>query len=270
MKLIKIKNGNKTYKYTPQIKYTEDLLKPYLEEKQSTENLFKNYNGSDIDDLISYSDTENVTSMVRIFKGCTNLQTIPLLNTGKVTSMYSMFEDCTNLQTIPQLDTDNVENMGSMFRNCTNLQTIPRLNTNNVVSMIDMFRGCNNLQTIPQLNTDNVSHMEGMFAGCFNLKTIDLTSLDKVSAIVYIELFAYSCNSLIKLIIRNMKKMPPLNTNSFSGCYHFKGTVDSTYNPEGLKDGRIYVPDNMVDSLKTATNWSVYADIIVPLSTLEE
>ena len=56
----------------------------------------------------------------------------------------------------------------------------------------------------------------------------------------------------------------------FNNCYHFYGTVNTDYNPNGLKDGRIYVPDDKVEALKTATNWSVYADIIVPLSTLVE
>ena len=67
-----------------------------------------------------------------------------------------------------------------------------------------------------------------------------------------------------------MTQVPLLDTNSFLLCYHFSGKVNSTYNPDGLKDGRIYVPDDMVDTLKSATNWSTYADIIVPLSTLKE
>ena len=67
-----------------------------------------------------------------------------------------------------------------------------------------------------------------------------------------------------------MATIPALNSNAFTNCYHFTGTTNSTYNPQGLKDGRIYVPDDKVDALKTATNWSTYADIIVPLSTLVE
>ena len=82
--------------------------------------------------------------------------------------------------------------------------------------------------------------------------------------------FAYGCYSLTKLIIRNMPTIPSLSSGAFTGCYHFTGTTNPTYNPQGLKDGRIYVPDDKVDALKTATNWSVYADIIVPLSTLVE
>ena len=142
--------------------------------------------------------------------------------------------------------------------------------TENVISMKSMFYRCTNLQTIPQLNTSNVENIGNMFYACYKLKNIDISSLDKIDSTSKISSFAYDCRSLTKLIIRNMTVIPPLSSNSFSNCYHFKGTVNSTYNPEGLKDGRIYVPDNMVDSLKKATNWSAYADIIVPLSTLEE
>ena len=67
-----------------------------------------------------------------------------------------------------------------------------------------------------------------------------------------------------------MPTIPVLSSSAFNNCYHFTGTTDADYNPQGLKDGRIYVPDDKVEELKVATNWSVYADIIVPLSTLVE
>ena len=67
-----------------------------------------------------------------------------------------------------------------------------------------------------------------------------------------------------------MTTIPTLSSSAFSNCYHFTGTTNANYNPQGLKDGRIYVPDDKVEALKAATNWSVYADIIVPLSTLVE
>ena len=67
-----------------------------------------------------------------------------------------------------------------------------------------------------------------------------------------------------------MPTIPYIDSNAFKNCFHFTGTTNATYNPQGLKDGRIYVPDDKVDALKKATNWSVYADIIVPLSTLVE
>ena len=318
MKLIKIRKGNKTYKYEPQKKYVGNLLKPYLDLKKNANYLFYGYDGESINDLIEYSDTENVTDTNYMFcfceklqtipqldtsnvtdtshmfhycenlqtipqldtsnvtdtsytfYYCENLQTIPQLNTSKVTDMSGMFYGCANLQTIPQLNTSNVTNMQYMFYGCHKLQTIPQLDTSNVTDMGCMFEFCNNLQTIPRLNTSKVADMERMFENCRNLQTIDITSLDKISSTSSMNYFAISCNSLTKFIIRNMTVIPPLNNNSFNNCYHFTGTVNSTYNPEGLKDARIYVPDNMVESLKTATNWSEFADIIVPLSTLSE
>ena len=65
-----------------------------------------------------------------------------------------------------------------------------------------------------------------------------------------------------------MDTIPVLNSNAFTNCFHFTGTTNATYNPQGLKDGRIYVPDDKVAQLKKATNWSTYASIIVGLSEL--
>ena len=105
------------------------------------------------------------------------------------------------------------------------------------------------------------------FEKCYLLERVDLGG----STISGIETDAFKmCYSLKTLILRNTSTIPYLNSSTFSDCYHFTGAVNATYNPSGLKDGRIYVPDNMVDTLKSATNWSTYADIIVPLSTLVE
>jgi hypothetical protein len=67
-----------------------------------------------------------------------------------------------------------------------------------------------------------------------------------------------------------MDEIPSLGSNSFNNCYHSYGTTNATYNPEGLKDGAIYVPDDKVEALKVATNWSTFADIIKPLSEYVE
>lgn len=175
-----------------------NTLKKLLDATKSGYYLFYNYKGTSVDDLISYSDTENVNNMNSMFYACTKLQTIPLLNTSKATNMSNIIKSCQRL-----------------------------------------------------------------------LK-LDITSLDKITSTSATDGFANGCYSLIKLIIRKMTKIPNLNANAFTNCYHFTGTVNATYNPRGLKDGRIYIPDEWVEQIKQATNWSVYADIIVPLSTLVE
>lgn len=222
-----------------------NTLKTLLDATQSAQYLFLNYSGTSVNDLISYNDTENVNNMKSMFQYCSNLTTIPQLNTIKVTNMSAMFNQCSNLTTISQLDTNLVTKMDNMFNNCSNLTTIP------------------------QLNTIKVTDMTGMFYNCYKLATIDITHMN-ITASYRSDSFALNCFSLTKLIIRNMSTIPSIESNAFRNCYHFTGTTDSTYNPQGLKDGRIYVPDDKVDALKTATNWSTYADIIVPLSTLVE
>lgn len=235
----------------------------------SGEDLFYEYWGSSLDNVIPYCDFSGITSAKQMFYDCKNLTSVPLFNTSNVTGMQNMFWNCINLTTIPQLDTSKVKEMFQMFYSCINLTTIPQLDTSSATSTEGMFSRCSNLTTTPQLNTSKVTKMNSMFSNCPKLTTIDITHMNftSTSSTAY---FAAYCYSLTKVIIRNMPTIPVLHSDAFNSCYHFNGTVNATYNPQGLKDGRIYVPDDKVDALKTATNWSVYADIIVPLSTLVE
>ena len=234
-----------------------DWLKEYLDETKDASGLFCGYAGVGnttrknhltyeiLQNVLKYETTSSVTNMKEMFYYCSKLTTIPLINTSLVTDMSYMFYSCSRLITIPQLDTSKVMNMSYMFNDCYYLTSILQLDTSSCTNMRDMFNECYRLTTI------DITHM-------------NITSSSNSNS------FAYACYSLTKLIIRNMTTIPRLETNAFSSCYHFTGTVDATYNPQGLKDGRIYVPDDKVEELKTATNWSVYADIIVPLSTLVE
>ena len=97
---------------------SESTLKKLLNTTKSAYNLFYNYTGTSVGNLIQYSDTENVTNMSYMFKNCSNLQSIPQLNTSNVTNMAMMFDGCTKLTTIPKLDTSKVTNMSNMFNNC--------------------------------------------------------------------------------------------------------------------------------------------------------
>ena len=141
--------------------------------------------------------------------------------------------------------------------------------TENVTNMISMVYNCTQLITIPPLNTSSAKFMAQMFYACIRLRTIDISHMN-IGSTSNSSQFAGDCYSLTKLIIRNMPSIPALNSNAFTNCYHFTGTTNATWNPNGLKDGRIYVPDDKVDALKTASGWNTYADIIVPLSTLVE
>lgn len=237
-----------------------DSLKEYLDETKNASYMFCGYTyigGYDrsttwnsnltyerLQKILNYNTTSNVTNMQGMFSNCDKLTSIPLINTSLVTNMSNMFRGSITFKTIPQLDTSSVIDMSYMFFSTK-------------------------LVTTPQLNTASVKYMQYMFNNCIKLTTIDITHMN-ISSTNNTNNFANNCYSLTKLIIRNMTAIPTLNSNAFTNCYHFTGTTNETYNPQGLKDGRIYVPDDKVEALKTATNWSTYADIIVPLSTLVE
>ena len=207
--------------------------------------------------------SNNVVNMGYMFNGCKVLTSIPQFNTSSCTNMNSMFFNCQYITTIPFIDTRKVNNMGYMFQNCKNLTSIPQLDTSSCTNMYHMFAYCSNLTSIPPLNTSNNSSIGQMFYNCYILEKIDITMFSSGGSNSQ---FAENCYSLKTLIIRTMDTIPSLENSAFKKCYHFYGTTDATYNPNGLKDGRIYVPDDKVEALKTATNWSVFADIIKPLS----
>lgn len=104
-----------------------------------------------------------------------------------------------------------------------------------------------------------------------------LREVPYLEEIVFDDVRSFSVNSMLacyrvtKVVILYEGGVATLsNTSAFSQCYHILGTVHETYNPEGLADGFIYVPDSLVDSYKSATNWNTYASQIKGLSELPQ
>ena len=160
----------------PQISENGTLLKNLLDATKSTYYLFKSYQGTSVDGLISYMDTSNVTNMDSTFTNCINLTTIPQLYTPKVTTMQNMFQDCSNLTSVPMLDTSKVTKMSGMFNGCAKLTTIPKFDTSNVIDMRSMFSFCGDLTTVPELDASKVdwAYFSNIFSGCKKLTSIGL------------------------------------------------------------------------------------------------
>ena len=123
-------------------------VKSLLDATQSARYLFKDYKGTSVDGLISYSDTSNVTNMSNMFQDCSRLTTIPQLDTSKVTTMYYMFRNCPKLTTIPVLDTSKVTDMNYMFQGCSKLTAIPALDASKVTTMDLVLFGCQSLTSV--------------------------------------------------------------------------------------------------------------------------
>jgi hypothetical protein len=93
-----------------------------------------------------------------------------------------------------------------------------------------------------------------MYSGCLNLKKIDISYFGPNE---YFTTYGWcsNCHSLKAVIIRKIGFWD-LSYNSFENCYHMLGAVDETYNPEGLKDGYVYVPKNRMQSLQNVEYWN--------------
>lgn len=159
---------------------SENTLKNLLDATKSCYYLFYNYQGTSVDDLITYNDTSNVIDMRYMFSSAKQITSIPNLDTRNVTNMAYIFAYCSKLSSVPLLNTSNVNNMSNMFSNCTSLTSIPQLDTSKATDIGGIFSVCSNLTTVPALDVSNVTNMNSTFFLCSSLKSILMTGM-KVS-----------------------------------------------------------------------------------------
>ena len=208
---------------------------------------------------------KNVIDTECMFNGCSALTSLDLssFNTSKVTNMQDMFNGCSALTSLDlsSFNTSKVTNMQNIFYGCYNLKylDISSFDTSKVRSFLYFFYNCRELTSLDLRNFDTtgVYSMQLMFNGCNNLKSLDLSSFNTSKVTNMSGMFG-SCNNLTALIINNPKLFELKATNCFNNASIENGT------------GYVYVPDDMVDTYKAATNWSVYADQIKPISELPE
>lgn len=114
-----------------------------------------------------------------------------------------------------------------------------------------MFNGCSSLTNLKLPKVSSVN--DRVFTDCSALRVADFSALTSLNSSAF-----NNCYNLIALVLRSETVATLGNTNVFTNCYHILGTTHTTHNPNGDKDGYVYVPSTLVDSYKTATNWSTY------------
>ena len=118
--------------------------------------------------------------------------------------------------------------------------------TNTGTPSNSIFSNCSALTDITLPSLENTGSY--LFSKCSNLKNVTLPSVR------FIRDYAFqNCNSLNKVILSNTSEVAALNI------------LGNTT----IRLATIYVPDELVDSYKSATNWSAYADRIKGLSELQ-
>lgn len=157
---------------------------------------------------------------------------------SQVTSLIAYaLRNRTNLQkaSFPNVTTLN----GNAFYGCTKLEEIylPEL-TKCSTSM--NFSTCRALKEISLPKATSIGSQS--FYSCTSLTKVDLGAASSISDTVF-----YGCSSLVTLILRSKTMATLSNTSSLNSTPIKSGT------------GYIYVPADLVDSYKAATNWSTVA-----------
>lgn len=133
------------------------------------------------------------------------------------------------------------------FQSCQKLATInlPELKTVGGYA----FQSCSSLTSVVMPKLEKLGTAD--FYSCWRMHTFDLPVCASISSnsIIY-------CSALTKLILRS-PTLCTLGGNGLANTPIAKGT------------GYVYVPDNLVEEYKAATNWANYASQIKPISELE-
>ena len=157
-------------------------------------------------------------------------------------------------RSITEVSNSEVTSIGSYaFSGCTSLASADFPEATSIGSAA--FSGCTALETITvpkvtSVDPGNYGSLSGAFAGCTSLVSADFPEITSISKNMF-----YACTSLETLILRK-NEVATLDSGALAGT-----KIDS-------RTGYIYVPDDLVDSYKSAQNWSTYAAQIKGLSEL--
>lgn len=181
------------------------------------------------------------------FANCTEITDINLPNVINIS--YNSFRGCTKLKAI-SLPHCQVAG-GNSFYGCSNLEAVslPSCHTLGTGALGSAFWGCSKLS---QVSLPLVTTIMSFTFRDTVIQKIDFLSVNNIESCAFIY-----ARQLDTLILRNSNVCVLKNIDAFDSTKIAAGT------------GYIYVPDNLVDSYKIATNWVTFANQIKPISELE-
>ncbi|MBQ9666026.1 MAG: BspA family leucine-rich repeat surface protein [Bacteroidaceae bacterium] len=202
--------------------------------------------------------TDLVVSMSNMFYGCHSLASIELkaTNTANVTNMSNMFYECTSLVNLDlsNVNTSKVANMNGMFYGCEKLNNVymdPKtFDTSNVTTMKRMFYKCKKLPyvNLTRFDTRNVTDMSAMFQECPIMSHLDLSSFNTANVAAMNNMF-YGCSGLEKIYVSDEWSNENVTSSigMFRGCTSLVGGEGTTYNTNHTDGGYAHV-DGGIDN----------------------
>lgn len=171
--------------------------------------------------------------------------------TGTCTTLKAnCFEICTGLKTV---DLPNVTTGAtSIFSGDTNLETLslPLMTTKATY----LVYNCQKLKTVTLSNMSGVG--SNAFQQCYALQTLDLPKATSIDGNAF-----YNARVLQTLILRHTSVVTLANASAFT---------NSPMRGYNSLNGTIYVPQSLISSYQTASNWStIYGEGHVTFSAIE-
>lgn len=204
-----------------------------------------------IDRRVDVSDDDNMSTLVNKVNDVRDNVELEGLLTGNLTEFKSEslteLRNCafSNCNKLVKLDIPNCVNIGSQcFSSASSLEKIEILKSGSV-NGVSSFYNCTSLKKVilPLFVSSSAS---STFQNCGKLELIDIDTMS-----LSFQPFP-GCNNLKTLIYRKNS-----GVNSLSGVSLLPTNFQS--------NGYLYVPQSMLESYKTATNWSTIADRIIKL-----
>ena len=205
---------------------------------------------------------KNVTNIDHMYYNSYGAIDNARLPKGIVTSesCSNVFTYCTDTEEIDfsNFDGTDTTTFSACFSRCSSLKSVlfdKNKQYTSFTTLENMFNYDSSLLNVDLscFVSQKLTSVYRMFNYCSKLPKVDLSSLYSAKITNSGQMFYY-CSALTTVIIDNENVFPMTNANMFTGTPIASGT------------GYVYVPDDLVETYKTATNWSTYADQIKPLS----
>ena len=215
----------------------------------SCRNMFKNVEHITNIDLSNF-DFSSVKDLGSFFDGCSNVQSINMMNGNAVNveNMDWMFAHCgelTNLVLTNFKTSSSLTTMNGAFYGCSSLQNydFSNFDTTHVTNMAQLFSDNHALISLDlsSFHTPALPNMYGMFDKCYNLKNLKVSNFDTTNVENMVQLFSENYN-IESLDLSNFHT--PALTNMygmFDRCTNLKNLDISHFVTTNVKIWLVYL-----------------------------